>query len=91
MLGGGRSYFTPGTVQDPETGVRGRRRDGKDLVDQWLNDHADGVYVTNRDQLLALDPNGPGPVFGNNPFKRLNEEAAVSIKPNLGIISALKS
>lgn len=70
VLGGGRSYFTPAAVQDPETGARGRRRDGKNLVDQWLNDHPDGVYITHRDQLLALDPDQASPVFGNNPFSR---------------------
>lgn len=37
ILGGGRTYMFPTTVEDPEylneTGVR---KDGKNLVDEWL-------------------------------------------------------
>lgn len=54
-MGGGRSYFMPQSLQDPETGANGRRRDGKDLVSQWKTNHSTGAYVTTRDELLNLD------------------------------------
>lgn len=64
ILGGGRSYFTPNTVPDVETGVNGRRRDGKNLVNEWKTAHPTGKYVTTRDELLNLDVAGTDAVFG---------------------------
>lgn len=78
MLGGGRSYLTPSSAVDPETGAKGRRRDGVNLIDRWLADHPDGDYVTHRDQLLALEPDQAGPVLGitKAPFRN-NLKAAL--------------
>ncbi|MBQ1782375.1 MAG: alkaline phosphatase [Gammaproteobacteria bacterium] len=54
-LGGGRSYFTPNTTQDPEYGSNGRRRDGRDLTAEWTSKYSNSAYVWNRDQFLAVD------------------------------------
>jgi len=54
IMGGARTYFLPNTVNDVETG-RGRRRDGKNLVDQWQAANPTGSYVTSVQQLLALN------------------------------------
>ncbi len=49
VLGGGYSYFIP-----KEKG--GKRKDKRDLVEQWQKKHSDGVFVTNRSELLAQAP-----------------------------------
>lgn len=55
IFGGGRSKFLPAHVLDNE-GIRGRRHDGIDLIETWRNEKgANGQYVTNRRQLLALN------------------------------------
>ena len=65
ILGGGRGYFTPTTTPDPETGANGRRRDGKNLVNQWLADHSpSGKYVTTRDELLNINVATTSNLFG---------------------------
>ncbi|XP_057378290.1 alkaline phosphatase-like [Daphnia carinata] len=64
ILGGGRSYFMPTTTTDIETGAKGRRRDGKNLVEEWKTAHPTGKYVTSRDELLNLDVSGTDAVFG---------------------------
>lgn len=63
ILGGGRAYFTPTTTADPETGS-GRRRDGKNLINQWITDNPGGAYVWNRTALLGLNPNQLTKVMG---------------------------
>ncbi|XP_046657865.1 alkaline phosphatase-like isoform X2 [Daphnia pulicaria] len=51
IMGGGRAYFTPEAVLDPETGAAGRRLDGVNLIDEWKTAHPNGAYVTNIDEL----------------------------------------
>lgn len=63
-MGGGRAYFTPRTMQDPETGANGRRRDGQDLIGQWKTDHSNGAYVTTRDELLNVNVATTDSLFG---------------------------
>lgn len=37
ILGGGRQYMFPRTVQDPEYPTyKGDRKDGQNLVDEWM-------------------------------------------------------
>ena len=56
-LGGGRSYFLPNTVADPEdAGTKGRRRDGRNLPVEWTQSRADATYVWNKAQFDAIDP-----------------------------------
>lgn len=64
-LGGGRQMFLPETAVDPEyPQERGLRRDGRDLMAQWQQRHANGQLVWNRAQFEALDPAGTGPLLG---------------------------
>ncbi|XP_069938648.1 alkaline phosphatase-like isoform X2 [Cherax quadricarinatus] len=59
IMGGGRRVLTPSDVLDVEESRYGFRKDGKNLINMWIDDKASrGVrasYVWNRDDLLALD------------------------------------
>jgi alkaline phosphatase len=57
-LGGGRTYFLPKTVKDPEyTTASGRRNDGRDLAAEWVSTRGAGAaYAWNRAQFDAADP-----------------------------------
>lgn len=49
VLGGGRSYFMPNTVNDPEYPTQlGRRKDGRDLTTEWTTQYSNAAYVWNR-------------------------------------------
>ncbi|XP_059618645.1 membrane-bound alkaline phosphatase-like [Phlebotomus argentipes] len=56
ILGGGRRHFITNTTVDEE-GSRGRRRDGVDLIQEWLNDPSkdNKQYIWNRQQLQSLN------------------------------------
>ena len=55
-MGGGRTYFLPNTVFDPEyTTTKGRRKDGRNLVDEFQAKFT-GKYVWNKAQFDAIDP-----------------------------------
>ena len=59
-LGGGRKYFQPQTTNDPEYPSRSNdRRDGQDLIAQWLESHqANGLtaeYVWNQTTFDKID------------------------------------
>lgn len=55
-LGGGRSYFLPNTVSDPEdAGAAGRRKDGRNLAQEWAA-RPGANYVWNKAQFDAIDP-----------------------------------
>ena len=60
-MGGGRSYFVPEAMADPEypddEKKKGKRKDGKNLTDAWLDRYGDkGAYVWNKEQFAAIDP-----------------------------------
>jgi len=57
ILGGGRREFTPNSVQDPETGSGGRRRDGKNLIETWkeLKKGQNAQYVWNKAQFDKIN------------------------------------
>jgi len=55
-LGGGRTRFIPKTATDPEYGVAGKRKDGRDLTAEWVSKHQNAQYVWNKDQFNAIDP-----------------------------------
>lgn len=65
-MGGGRAYFLPDTVDDPEDeGKTGRRKDGRDLTKAWTSRHGEGsAFVWNKEQFDAIDPATTGPVLG---------------------------
>lgn len=58
VLGGGRSYFMPKTMNDPEyTTQVGRRNDGRNLTAEWTTKFPKSAYVWNRTGFDAVDPN----------------------------------
>lgn len=64
-LGGGRQYFLPESVSDPETPKQhGRRKDGRDLTKEWQATRSGAVYIWNQAQLEALDHSGTDHLLG---------------------------
>lgn len=64
-LGGGRSSFLPRTDgADPETGGQGQRLDGRDLSQEWVNNHDNAAYVWNREQFNDIDPTATDHLLG---------------------------
>ncbi|WP_290869094.1 alkaline phosphatase [Aquabacterium sp.] len=65
-MGGGRTYFLPKTLKDPEySGTVGRRNDGRNLTAEWVSTRGgDARYVWNRAGFDAIDPATSGPVLG---------------------------
>lgn len=57
-LGGGRTYFLPKTVFDPEYATtKGRRNDGRDLTAEWVSTRgANASYAWNKTQFDAANP-----------------------------------
>ena len=54
-LGGGRSYFMPDTMTDPEdTTKKGLRKDG-DLTTQWISQYKNSAYVYDKKGWDAID------------------------------------
>ncbi|TDG44124.1 hypothetical protein AWZ03_009455 [Drosophila navojoa] len=55
ILGGGRQNFLPEHVIDP-SGVFGKRKDGRNLIEEWQRQHTNSAhYVHTRRQLLELN------------------------------------
>ncbi|VVD00215.1 unnamed protein product, partial [Leptidea sinapis] len=67
ILGGGRREFIPTDTIDEE-GARGRRTDGRNLIEEWkadkVNRSASHQYLWNREQLLAANASLPDYVLG---------------------------
>jgi alkaline phosphatase len=63
-LGGGRTRFIPKTATDPEYGISGKRKDGRDLTADWINKHSNARYVWNKEQFDAIDPNATDHLLG---------------------------
>ncbi len=56
-MGGGRIYFLPHIVKDPENDASGRRRDGRDLAAEWIGTRGPKAsYLWNKAQFDAIDP-----------------------------------
>jgi alkaline phosphatase len=56
VLGGGRSYFMPNTLPDPEyPSQAGRRADGRDLTSEWTAQYSQSAFVWNKDDFDAVD------------------------------------
>ncbi|XP_018019900.1 membrane-bound alkaline phosphatase-like, partial [Hyalella azteca] len=58
IMGGGRKKFLPEDAVDPEGETSGRRKDGQNLIDTWINQKnllGTNSYVWNRSELLAVD------------------------------------
>jgi len=59
MLGGGRASWLPRTDEDTRWDYNSddwncTRFDQRNLIDEWLGNHTDGVYVETREQLMNL-------------------------------------
>ncbi|MGH8615419.1 MAG: alkaline phosphatase [Gammaproteobacteria bacterium] len=66
-LGGGRSYFQPNTLVDPEDGGTnvGRRKDGRDLTAEWVSTRGPGAkFVYNQAGFDAADPTATSYLLG---------------------------
>ena len=63
-LGGGRTRFIPNTSTDPEYGVAGKRKDGRDLTKEWINTHTNAKYVWNKAQFDAINPHNVDHLLG---------------------------
>ena len=57
-LGGGRASFQPEGVGE------GRRKDGRNLVDEWVASREGAAYVADRDQLAAIDTSKTSKLLG---------------------------
>jgi alkaline phosphatase len=56
VLGGGREVMTDTATADPEYPERmGKRKDGRNLINEWLAAQPESRYVWKRDDLLAVD------------------------------------
>uniref|UniRef100_A0A8C9S1R1 Alkaline phosphatase n=1 Tax=Scleropages formosus TaxID=113540 RepID=A0A8C9S1R1_SCLFO len=70
IMGGGRRYMLPKNTSDVEypneAKHQGTRLDGRDLLEEWQMKmrHERGVYVWNRRDLLALNPNNVDYLLG---------------------------
>ena len=65
VLGGGRSYFLPNNVADPEYPTRtGRRTDGRNLTSEWTTKFASSAYVWNKSQFDAINPSSTNHLLG---------------------------
>jgi len=62
-FGGGRSNFLPNFVKDNE-GKKGKRKDGRNLISDWLKRHEKGQYVWNTTGFDKLDLDIKGPILG---------------------------
>jgi alkaline phosphatase len=64
VLGGGRAYFTPNTLADPEyTTRKGNRTDGRDLTAEWAA-RPNAAYVWNKAQFDAINPSASTKLLG---------------------------
>ena len=55
-LGGGRSYFMPDTMADPEdTTLKGLRKDGVDLTAQWKSQYTNSAFVYDKSGWDKID------------------------------------
>lgn len=53
-FGGGRRHFIPKTMQDPENPKKtGKRKDGKNLMEEWKKAKPGRAVFTNRSQMMA--------------------------------------
>ncbi|XP_055599309.1 alkaline phosphatase-like [Uranotaenia lowii] len=54
FLGGGRKHFIPETATDEEN-QPGKRKDGRNLINEWKETHPSSQYVWNKAGLKAVD------------------------------------
>ncbi|XP_072945125.1 membrane-bound alkaline phosphatase-like [Epargyreus clarus] len=88
LFGGGRREFLPTDVVDEE-GTRGRRTDGRNLINEWQNDkrsrNVSYQYVWNRNQLISANVSLPDYMLGlfESSHMQYNMEADLVTEPTL--------
>lgn len=64
-MGGGRRNFITNEMTNPENPEKtGKRTDGRDLTQEWVDGREGAVYAWNLEQFNAIDPSTTGPVLG---------------------------
>lgn len=64
-MGGGRSYFLPETMADPEeVSKKGNRKDGVDLTQQWLSKYPKSAYVFDQKGFDAINTKNTDHLLG---------------------------
>jgi alkaline phosphatase len=75
-LGGGRGYFMPSTVADPEDeGKMGHRTDGRNLVDEWTGKSNNHHFVWNAEAFNNVDWQSGAKVLGLFEMSHMEYEA----------------
>ena len=75
-LGGGRAYFLPETLADPEDeGKTGRRTDGRDLTAEWTEKGNNHVFVFDKAGFDAIDVASGPKVLGLFEMSHMEYEA----------------
>ena len=67
-MGGGRRNLVSNGMPDPDGEDGEGRKDGKNLIDEWIKDKekkGKAKYVWDREDLLALDPSKLDYLMGN--------------------------
>ncbi len=65
VFGGGRTYFLPNTVKDPEyPTVSGKRKDGRNLTDDWVKAHTGASFITDTAGFNTINPDSASHVLG---------------------------
>ncbi|XP_048779091.2 alkaline phosphatase-like [Ostrea edulis] len=80
IMGGGRRFFLPADVMDPERGANTAhgRKDGKNLIEEWMNDkkrrHRTFKYVWNETDFNNVDPTNTDFLLGLFESSHMNYE-----------------
>uniref|UniRef100_A0A4W4FV26 Alkaline phosphatase n=1 Tax=Electrophorus electricus TaxID=8005 RepID=A0A4W4FV26_ELEEL len=67
IMGGGRKYMLPENTSDVEyPSTRGTRKDGRNLIEEWVDRTKDkrGYYVWNKKDLLSINPSSVDYLMG---------------------------
>ena len=73
-MGGGRRNFIPNTEADPEYPTKtGYRKDGRNLINEYLAKYPETHYTWNKTTFDAIDPNKAEKILGRSmqPFTLL--------------------
>lgn len=84
IFGGGRMKFLPKEEEDFDGNV-GERRDGHNLIEQWLSDKPNGKYLSNKKDLVNLNLDETEQVLGlfSSGHMDFNLDADRDKQPNL--------
>ncbi len=75
-LGGGRKHFTPRGKRDSENFLEsGKRKDDRDLTEEWVKAREGAQYIWNREQFLAIDRAKTSHLLGLFQADHMNFEA----------------